>query len=41
VPAAHVVDGRVPHSTLMEIFTDEGYGTMVVPDSDERAEEKP
>ena len=30
VPAAHVVDGRVPHSVLLEIFTDEGYGTMVV-----------
>jgi acetylglutamate kinase len=31
VPAAHVVDGRVPHSLLLEIFTDEGFGTMVVP----------
>jgi acetylglutamate kinase len=31
VPAAHVVDGRVPHSILLEIFTDEGFGTMVVP----------
>jgi acetylglutamate kinase len=30
VPGAHVVDGRVPHSVLLEIFTDEGYGTMVV-----------
>ena len=30
VPAAHVVDGRVPHSVLLEIFTDEGFGTMVV-----------
>jgi acetylglutamate kinase len=29
VPAAHVVDGRVPHSVLLEIFTDEGFGTMV------------
>jgi acetylglutamate kinase len=29
VPAAHVVDGRVPHSLLLEIFTDEGFGTMV------------
>ncbi|MDI1462256.1 acetylglutamate kinase [Catellatospora sp. KI3] len=34
VPAAHVVDGRVPHSTLLELFTDEGFGTMVVPDAD-------
>jgi acetylglutamate kinase len=29
VPAAHVVDGRVPHSLLLEVFTDEGFGTMV------------
>jgi acetylglutamate kinase len=33
VPAAHVVDGRVPHSTLLEVFTSEGVGTMVVPTS--------
>jgi acetylglutamate kinase len=31
VPAAHVVDGRVPHSILLEIFTSEGFGTMVMP----------
>jgi acetylglutamate kinase len=31
VPAAHVVDGRVGHSTLLEVFTSEGFGTMVVP----------
>jgi acetylglutamate kinase len=31
VPAAHVVDGRLPHSTLLEVFTPEGIGTMVVP----------
>ncbi|HEV7707727.1 MAG TPA: acetylglutamate kinase [Asanoa sp.] len=30
VPAAHVVDGRVAHSTLLEVFTSEGFGTMVV-----------
>jgi acetylglutamate kinase len=30
VPAAHVVDGRVAHSTLLEVFTTEGFGTMVV-----------
>jgi len=29
VPQAHVIDGRVPHSVLLEIFTDEGFGTMV------------
>ncbi|WP_103565291.1 acetylglutamate kinase [Actinomadura rubteroloni] len=31
VPQAHVLDGRVPHSLLLEIFTDEGVGTMVLP----------
>jgi acetylglutamate kinase len=32
VPQAHVVDGRVPHSILLEVFTSEGIGTMVLPD---------
>jgi acetylglutamate kinase len=32
VPQAHVIDGRKPHSLLLEVFTDEGIGTMVVPD---------
>ena len=31
VPRAHVLDGRVPHALLLEIFTDEGIGTMVLP----------
>ena len=31
VPAAHVVDGRMEHSILLEVFTSEGFGTMVVP----------
>ena len=31
VPLATIVDGRRPHSLLLEIFTDEGVGTMVVP----------
>ena len=31
VRRASVIDGRVPHSLLLEIFTDEGVGTMVVP----------
>ncbi|HHU38606.1 MAG TPA: acetylglutamate kinase [Propionibacterium sp.] len=31
VPQATIVDGRKPHSLLLEIFTDEGVGTMVVP----------
>jgi acetylglutamate kinase len=31
VPAAHVVDGRVAHALLLEVLTDTGVGTMVVP----------
>ena len=32
VPAATVLDGRMPHALLLEIFTTEGIGTMVLPD---------
>jgi acetylglutamate kinase len=35
VPRAHVLDGRVAHSLLLELFTDEGVGTMVVPGAPE------
>ena len=31
VPQAHVLDGRQQHAILLEIFTDSGIGTMVVP----------
>ena len=31
VPRSSVVDGRVPHALLLEVFTDEGVGTMVLP----------
>ncbi|MHB2023391.1 MAG: acetylglutamate kinase [Mycobacteriales bacterium] len=31
VPRAHVLDGRVPHALLLEVFTDSGVGTMVTP----------
>jgi acetylglutamate kinase len=34
VPRAHVLDGRLPHAVLLEIFTDSGIGTMVVPEGD-------
>ena len=30
VPRAHVLDGRLQHAILLEIFTDSGIGTMVV-----------
>jgi acetylglutamate kinase len=33
VPSAHVIDGRVEHCVLAELFTDEGAGTKVVPAS--------
>lgn len=32
VAQAHVLDGRVPHALLVEVFTDSGVGTMVLPD---------
>ncbi|MFC8921609.1 acetylglutamate kinase [Cellulosimicrobium sp. NPDC057127] len=32
VPSATVIDGRVSHSLLLEVFTTQGNGTMVVPD---------
>ena len=30
VHSIHILDGRVPHAILLEIFTDKGVGTMVV-----------
>jgi acetylglutamate kinase len=29
--AAHILDGRIPHVLLLEIFTEHGMGTMIVP----------
>ncbi|MHB1860446.1 MAG: acetylglutamate kinase [Solirubrobacteraceae bacterium] len=31
VGAAHIVDGRTPHSLLLELFTDAGIGTKITP----------
>lgn len=31
VPSSHVIDGRTPHSILLEIFTVSGVGTIVLP----------
>lgn len=28
---AHIIDGRIPHSMLLEIFTDKGIGTQILP----------
>jgi acetylglutamate kinase len=33
VPRASVLDGRVPHAVLLEVFTTDGVGTMVIPDN--------
>lgn len=29
VTSSHIIDGRVPHATLLEIFTDKGIGTLI------------
>ena len=29
VNAAHIIDGRVPHAVLLELFTDSGVGTLI------------
>mgnify|MGYP000199267976 CR=1 FL=1 len=31
IRSAHIVDGRVPHALLLEIFTDQGVGTLIEP----------
>ncbi|MGH3852935.1 MAG: acetylglutamate kinase [Pseudonocardiaceae bacterium] len=36
VPRAHVIDGRVAHAVLLEVFTTEGVGTMVLPSSQQK-----
>jgi acetylglutamate kinase len=33
VRAAHIIDGRIPHALLLEIFTDSGIGSMLVASS--------
>ncbi|MEJ8632877.1 MULTISPECIES: acetylglutamate kinase [Streptomyces] len=35
VDDARVIDGRIQHAVLLEMFTDEGFGTVVVPDEEE------
>lgn len=34
VTSAHIIDGRVPHAVLLEIFTDTGVGTLITNHSD-------
>lgn len=33
VRSAHIIDGRVQHALLLEIFTDTGVGTVILPDT--------
>ena len=40
VRRAHLIDGRIEHSLILELFTPEGIGTMVVPDPDPIAAEQ-
>lgn len=35
VNRVHILDGRIPHCLLLEIFTKKGIGTMIMPDADE------
>jgi acetylglutamate kinase len=36
VGRAHVIDGRSAHSILVEVFTTDGIGTMVLPDEEQQ-----
>jgi len=36
VPSAHLIDGRLAHSVLLEVFTSKGVATMVLPDEGEQ-----
>jgi acetylglutamate kinase len=29
VRAVHIIDGRVPHALLLEVLSDQAYGTMI------------
>ena len=37
VPRAHILNGKVPHAVLLEVFTDEGVGTMITADGNHPA----
>ena len=41
VDRVHLVDGRVEHSLVLELFTPEGVGTMITRDADELEEVSP
>lgn len=39
VARAHILNGTLPHSLLLELFTDEGVGTMILPDLEDTVPE--
>ncbi len=40
VRRAHIIDGRIPHSIILEMFTKKGIGTMIVKDKSEIKKEQ-
>ncbi len=36
VSRVHIMDGRIPHSLLLEIFTNKGIGTAIIKDNEEK-----
>ncbi len=40
VSRAHILNGTISHALLLEVFTNEGVGTMIMPDSDEHQAEE-
>ena len=36
VNRVHILDGRIPHSLLLEIFTNKGIGTAILREDEER-----
>lgn len=41
VPRAHILNGTVPHALLLEVYTDEGLGTMITTDGNQPAAQGP
>ncbi len=36
VSRIHIMDGRIPHSLLLEFFTNKGIGTAIIQESEEK-----
>jgi acetylglutamate kinase len=41
VSRAHILNGTISHALLLEVFTNEGVGTMIMPDTDESQTDEP